>query len=143
MVKKNRYASWAVLFVLFLIVMSGGGCGVADSIAESFLPDEGQFNGLWRADGHPDIVVSGFDFQDNGYAADANITIGGHDFGRLRFSSNDGDTYVYYGSDGGFMSAKIAHSTTYGYYFFYVIATFENLGINIRNEFGMSVEYTK
>ncbi|MDR1915709.1 MAG: hypothetical protein LBQ58_03930 [Synergistaceae bacterium] len=141
--KRRSRLLWFALLVFFF-VLSSGGCGPVDDIMDSFLPDEGQFNGTWKAAGYPDIVISGFDFQDSGHSAYANVKIGVYDFGRLRFSSPDGDTYVHNnGSD--YMSAKVVHTTAsgYEYYSFYVKAIFKDQGIDIRNTYGGEVVYKK
>jgi hypothetical protein len=92
----KRYASWLVLLVLFFIVASGG-CSASDLYDESaFLPDGNQFNGTWRAAGHPDIVIDNFTFTDGGWGARTDVTIGGKYLGNLSFGDLDGRGVEYF-----------------------------------------------
>jgi hypothetical protein len=137
---KNR--NWMILSLLFLFgfaVMSGG-CGVAEDIAEKFIPDDeffpdgGEVNGVWRSSGNPDITISGFSFRESDYVATANVTIGVRNLGSLRFESNDDYYYVYNGGPDRYMSVAIGSS----YSVCWVSARFSAQGISISN-----AEYTK
>jgi hypothetical protein len=131
--KSGKWMTLSVVFLLGCAVIFGG-CGVVDEIVEEFLPNEGQFNGVWKSSGNPDIVISGFDFKDAGYTATANVTIGSHNLGSLRFETDDGAYYVYNGGSDRYVSVNMSSS----YSTCWVTATLSAQGIYIRN-----AEYVK
>jgi hypothetical protein len=92
----KRYAAWPVLLMLLFAVASGG-CSASDFYDESdYLPDARQFNGTWRASGHPDISINNFTFTDGGWGAQMDVIIGDSDLGRLAFGDLDGSGQTYF-----------------------------------------------